>query len=99
MSPIHLIGDPKYRKGTEMTKDEAIRRHAQVRAMQRFGIRLTDDLHDALVTKFKRKRGCHKRVSCRVWIFRTQVLGPKIDVVYDRKLELIVTFLKVREEK
>jgi hypothetical protein len=79
-----------------LTKADSIRRHACRRAKERFGLTLTDELHDELVSGFKKKRGPDRRISCRIWIFRVKHEGRDMQVVYDRKRELIISFLKVK---
>jgi metal-dependent HD superfamily phosphatase/phosphodiesterase len=78
-----------------LSKQDAIRRHAQRRAHERFGFDLTDEIHDELVANCKKQSG--KKVSCRIFIFRTIYLERHMRIVYDRKRELIVSFLKVKD--
>lgn len=78
-----------------MEKIKAMRLHANRRARERYGIDLTDEVYKEIITNIKTKRGVPgKKITCRVWQVRTHYKGRRLYVVYDRKREALITFLK-----
>jgi len=78
-----------------MEKIEALRLHANRRAKERYGITLTDEVYAEIIANIKAKKGgLGKKFSCRLWQVRTSYRSRRIYVIYDRKREAIVTFLK-----
>mgnify|MGYP006189081269 CR=1 FL=1 len=77
-----------------MTKKRQQRRHAQKRALQRYGIDLTKSTRDALIKRIQSGdyEFCEKQ-SNRVTHFVMKLDGELVRLVYDKLRREIVTFL------
>lgn len=69
-------------------------RHAQLRARERYGIRLTKELHAQIVKAIQDQKSVHVETqSHRVSVHDIDCGGTRARVVYDRQRKALVTFL------
>lgn len=85
---------PLVGNGGRMSKAKSQRRHARVRARQRFGIDLNEHKSREVVKTIQGggAKFLHKE-SHRVSHFLTDIDGQSVEVVYDRVRKVIVTCL------
>lgn len=81
------------RKRTPKTA-KVLRRHAGLRAAQRYGICLGQKEHDEMVYQIKRQKAKFvERQSNRVTIWIVEIDGQKIKVCYDAHRKAVITCL------
>ena len=79
-------------------KSDSQRKHAKLRALQRYDIDFTRTEHDALVRRIQNGEGQFvERQSHRISVFKIDVQGQTVKVVYDKQRKTIVTFLPLEE--
>lgn len=91
------IDDRKEVSPSHMNDADYLREHASERADERFGVKLTDRVHKALVKRIQSGDAVFIR-RCNKW--RTKYLvdlrGQRCFAIYDSKHSTIVTFIPTR---
>ena len=83
----------------ELSKLQAERLHAKRRAMERLGFNLNKAARKELINRIQLgKLKFLYRQSVRVTVWRDNINGEDIDVVYDKARHCIITFLFPEEE-
>lgn len=82
------------RKECRKSKRAAQFEHARKRAMIRYGLRLTKEMHDTIVSKIHMTGSTLvERQSNRISVHDVKVDGELYRVVYDSNRKVLVTFL------
>lgn len=76
------------------SKHKTIKRHAKMRASERFGINFSKQIHDEVIKTIQDgKAKFVEKQSNRITLFDVLVEGKECRVVYDKERKTIVTFL------
>jgi len=82
------------RKHPRKQRELSLRNHANMRCSERYGVHLTNELHDTLVKAIQGgKATLQSRRSLRVAAYTVRLNGVAYNVVYDRNRKMLVTFL------
>lgn len=77
-----------------MTKTEAQWRHANRRALERFGVSLSHETNRRIIKEIQTGKARHvRKQSHRVSLFETELAGQPCVVVYDRLRKTIASVL------
>jgi hypothetical protein len=90
----HDLDPPVYGKAHMKSKASCQIKHARRRALQRYGLCVSEAQIDQIVQMIKQQKARFvAKQSCRVSIWEIDWEGKKAKVVYDRSRETIASFL------